>query len=227
MSPTHPSRQSYVTLDCYVRADAISDPVESRVETIQALTSEGPVNEVTVQAWPSEIIISPMTADLEVIELYRTFERWATQWSVRLNPAFTLETRTSTITDESHEVLRPPALCLSVSIDGRLMEVFPHRTGNTTYTVEDAIDALTDDATPVNTNIRTPRQTGDCPACNSPLLNGQGLYECKTCGWVAIATGPDQYRQTMPPTRHDARTNVSDQTESTATLTESGHDPIG
>lgn len=185
-----PRPEGRVTVDCYVRADAISDPVESRVESVKALENEGIVDECSVRTWPSEVVLTPLTEGTLAVRRFRTFEEWAAQWGVHIDPPFRRNTRRSELTGETREVLQTPTVCLAVYVDGRLREVFPHRSKGTTYSVADAVESLRSGALAVDESVAgTPTRADHCPRCDVPLSTGQGLYSCPDCGWVGVATG--------------------------------------
>ncbi|QLD87622.1 hypothetical protein HWV07_00655 [Natronomonas salina] len=210
MSEVHPDPrpEGQVTVDCYVRADAISDPVESSVAAVQELERAGIVDECTVRSWPSEVVVTPLTEGTLAVRRFRTFEEWAAQWGVYIDPPFRRTTRSSDLTGETREVLRTPAVCLAVYVDGRLREVFPHRSEETTYSVADAVETLRSGALAVDESVaREPSRADHCPTCDVPLSTGQGLYACPDCGWAGIATGrgaierydvPDKSRDEQP-----------------------------
>lgn len=43
--------------------------------------------------------------------------------------------------------------------------------------------------------------SGDCPGCDSSLVNGQGLYHCPQCGWSGTNHGTE-YSEWVPPGRY-------------------------
>lgn len=195
--PTEPN----VTVDCYVRTDAISDPVEARLEAVRDLAREGTVDEWEVRTWPKEVVLSAVTEGSLAVERFRTFRRWAEQWAVRIEPPFSVETRTSEFTGESRDVLVTPAFCLAVYANGRLREVFPHHSKGTTHTVEDAVETLRRGVPTVDVPVPGTANPEHCPECDVRLSRGQGLYACPDCEWVAVATGPGTYRQYEPAGR--------------------------
>jgi len=192
-----------VDVDCYVRADAVSDPIEADLASLEALAGDGAINDLTVRTWPDEVVLSPVTEDSLAVERYRTFERWATQWAVRIDPAFRRETRRSELTGETREVLLTPALCLAVSVDGHLAEVFPHRSKGTTYGTDEAIAALAEGVPSVSGPAPTPSRPGHCPECDVRPTTGQGLYACPECGWVAVASGSGTLTRVEEPPSAD------------------------
>ena len=185
-----PRSEGHVAVDCFVRADAISDPVESRVTSVEALESEGVVDECSVRTWPAEVVVTPLTEETLAVRRFRTFEEWAAQWGVHIDPSFRRNTRRSELTGETREVLQTPAVCLAVYVDGRLREVFPHRSNGTTYSVADAVETLRSGALSVDQSVaRPPTRADHCPRCDVSLSTGQGLYACPDCGWVGVVTG--------------------------------------
>lgn len=168
--------------------------------------------------------------------LFEEFDAWAAQWNVGIRPPFAVDTRTSAITGEIREGLRTPVQCLAIYVNGVLMEVFPHtadRTGDgATYTVRDALTLLKDHdsrafgagqapATPPSQRTATSQPAGDpdsCPACETQLVTGQGVYACPDCAWTAIATGPGQYRPISAHPVHKQAASHSSDEESSSTL---------
>ena len=190
-----PATEAHVAVDCYVRADAVSDPLEADVAALRRLERDGTVDDVRVRVWPSEVVVSPLTEETLAVRRYRTFREWAAQWAVRVEPPFRRETRRSEFTGETREVLRTPALCVAVRVNGRLREVFPHRSQGTTYSVGDAVDALERGAPTVDGALSVAVRPDHCPECDVPLSTGQGLYACPDCEWVGVATGSGTYRR--------------------------------
>lgn len=189
-------RGGYITVDCYVRTDSISDPVEEHLEAVRGLHERGLVDGLNVDAWPKEVVLSEYTEDLDVVRAFRTFEEWAAQWAVAIDPPFELDVRSSRLTGEEREILRTPALCLAVSIDGRLREVFPHRSEGRTYSIDDALETLERIASPGEEPTPDLGPDESCPRCGVRLATGQGLYACSECDWSGIATGRGTFHRT-------------------------------
>lgn len=185
-----------VSVDCYVRTDAVSDPIESTLESVRSLATGGAVDEYDVRTWPAEVVLTPLTEATLPVERYRTFRRWAAQWGVRIEPPFRRTTERSELTGETREVLRTPALCLAVHVDGRLREVFPHTSKGTTYSVADAVETLAGGVLTVDDSVDAdPADPRHCPSCDVPLSTGQGLYACPDCEWVGVATAGGAVRR--------------------------------
>lgn len=188
-------RGGYIGVDCYVRTDSISDPVEEHLASIERLTDRGVVDGLDVHAWPKEVVLSEYTEHLDVVRAFRTFQEWAAQWAVHIDPTFELDVRSSEFTGEEREVLRTPALCLAVSIDGRLREVFPHRSEGRTFSVDDALETLERCASTDEAPTADRATEAGCPRCGRDLATGQGLYACDECGWAGIASGPGTFHR--------------------------------
>lgn len=92
--------------------------------------------------WPPTVVLTDDTTHTGVVETYLTFKQWAERRGVRIEPSFTVESRTSRITGEQREVLITPVRCLSISVEGALRSVAPHHSEATTYTVDNALDTL-------------------------------------------------------------------------------------
>lgn len=188
-------RGGHVTVDCYVRTDSISDPVEEHLAAIERLADRGIVDGLDVHAWPKEVVLSEYTEHVDVVRAFRTFQEWAAQWAVHIDPSFELGVRSSSFTGEEREVLRTPALCLAVSIDGRLREVFPHRSEGRTFSVDDALETLERCASTGETPASDRRSDTGCPQCGTQLATGQGLYACEECQWTGIATASGTFHR--------------------------------
>lgn len=192
--PTTPGGR--VSVHCYVRTDAVSEPVESTLESVRALERSGAVDEYEVRTWPAEVVLTPVTEATLPVERYRTFRKWAAQWGVRIEPPFRRTTERSAITDETRDVLRTPAVCLAVHVDGRLREVFPHTSKGTTYSVADAVETLAGGVLTVDDSVDAdPADPRHCPRCDVTLETGQGLYACPDCEWVGVATADGAVRR--------------------------------
>lgn len=200
-----------ISIDCYARPTSLSAPIDATLTTIQELVEDGTIDDCTIHSWPSTVVLSDETDHTDVVETFRTFEAWADQWGVSIEPPFSVETRTSQITGDRREVLVTPVLCVAISIEGALREVFPHQTEGRTYTVEDAITTLTKGTITVNSDLTAPIEAADdrCPWCEAPIVTGQGLYACSECDWIAIATGPGKRRQYRPESRPTDAQGVS------------------
>lgn len=185
-----------VSVDCYVRTDALSDPVEATLESVRSLARSGAVDEYDVLTWPAEVVLTPLTEATLPVERYRTFRQWAAQWGVHIEPPFRRTTERSELTGETREVLQTPAVCLAVHVDGRLREVFPHTSKGTTYSVADAVETLAGGVLTVDDSVDAdPAAPQHCPRCDVPLSTGQGLYACPDCEWVGVATADGTVRR--------------------------------
>lgn len=180
-----------VDVACHVRATSLVAPVDETVERLREFTDEGVVDDLTVETWPDEVVIDEETEDDPAVERYRRFGEWAEDADVSLRPAFTVRERTTLVEDRPKTALVLPVCCLAVYRDGELACVAPHRDGDETYTVDDALadlergtrlgSAPTREGPPVPT---TPLDAPErCPACDRTVVNGQGVYACPACSW--------------------------------------------
>lgn len=143
MAPSEPT----IHVACHARVASFAAPVDETLRTLERLKAANAIDEVTVDAWPSEVQLGTDGApQSDVVARFETFDTWADQWNVRIRPPFAVETRRSEITGETREVLITPVQCLAIYVDGALQEVFPHtadRAGSgETYTVRDALALL-------------------------------------------------------------------------------------
>lgn len=175
-----------VTARVFVRASSWCDPVHATLRRLQRLDREGLLTDLRVQVWPAAVRRSPEAVETTVDEYYAQFAAWADREGKAIEPAFEVCPRHSRFTGESHEVLRPPMLCLALYEDDRLGAVFPHTDGDGVHTVADAVDALVDGDIPLLADDWSGSlPDGTCPACGGTVVDVQGLLACHDCDWVA------------------------------------------
>lgn len=153
MTPLQPA----VTIDCFVRASALAEPIDAVIERLRDCETRDVIDELTVEAWPAEIGLTDVPEN-SIGARYELFETWADRNDVSLGPAFATRERTTLVDGEPDTVLVLPVLCLAVHVDDTLANVVPHRTGTMTYTVEDALADLERDRTRWRT-VATGRET--------------------------------------------------------------------
>lgn len=191
---------SELTVACHVRAPLVLEPVDSKVETLRQCERDGRIGSLVLRSWPEEVDYTDDSSYQEVVDRFEEFERWADRRGATVRPPFRTRTSTSLVTDEQKELLVTPTICLSLYDDDRLVGVFPHNEGDTTYTVPDAIAALRtgriprpiDDA--VTGELEPDRRETDdttdraapleCPDCGAERLNVQGIDACVACRWT-------------------------------------------
>lgn len=200
-----PNASPHIRVACHVRSSSLVAPVDSTVRRLDHLEADGVIDEFRLDAWPAEVQLGDMRPHGDVVRLFERFETWAAQCNVSICPPFAIETRHSTITGETCQVLHTPVQCVAVYVNGVLMEVFPHSTNpdgdGETYSVRDALALLeTHGRPPVGpSHVATPPSrrtvTGEssygavvCPRCETEFVSGQGLYACLDCDWVGTAT---------------------------------------
>lgn len=202
-----------VQVTCYVRTSSFVAPVDATLRRLEQFHAEGVVEDITLGAWPAEVRLDDPVLHGDVVDLFEKYEDWATHWNVSIRPPFAVETRHSTITDTTRELLITPVQCLAVHVNGKLVEVFPHSTGRTgdgeTHTVRDALALLDERAfaaagprqSPERPSGRrtattdTPSDPSTCPACDTGLVTGQVVVACPNCDWTCRATGSGRYHR--------------------------------
>jgi hypothetical protein len=128
------------------------------LQRLDSLADAGRVDRISRQAWPHELTPD---ADDEWCEsaraAYSRFYTWAREQDRTLEPAFRTRTVKSIASDESHEVITFPVLCVAVYADGSLVQVAPStdRTRGSTYTVGDVVDDLEAVVDPSQARVRT------------------------------------------------------------------------
>jgi len=179
------------TVACHVRAPMLLEPIDSQIETLRACEAEGAVDAVVLRSWPDKVSLGDDGSFGEVIDVFRRFERWADRRGVSVRPPFEVRTTAATFSGTEREVLVTPLIAVAVYRDDRLHGVYPHSTGDNTYTVADAIATLRagDVPTPLGgaPALETYEPDG-CPDCDGEFVDGQGLFACVDCEWTGIAT---------------------------------------
>ncbi|AFZ74928.1 HTH domain-containing protein [Natronobacterium gregoryi] len=186
-----------LTTVCHVRTPLLLEPMDSQVETLQACESETQIDDLLLRSWPKEVTRSENSPHQEVLETYERFRSWADQRGVSVRPPFRERTRTSPVTGETRELLVTPLLCLEIYHDDELIGVFPHSEGEETYTTDEAIAALRTGEVPTPLGKPPTEATGEndgfCPDCGASLVDGQGLFICRECGWLGTVDGSGRF----------------------------------
>jgi hypothetical protein len=188
---------SDVTVACYVRAPMLLEPVDAHVETLRACETENVLGGLLLRSWPEKVSLADGLPDREVLERFEEFEGWADRRGVSVRPPFEVRERTSSATGEFSERLVTPLIALALYDEGLLVGVYPHSADGETYTVEDAIARLRtgDLPTPLSGAAERPARIRDCPSCDGPLVNGQGLFACPGCGWAGTVGADGRYEE--------------------------------
>ena len=216
------------TVQVYVRPELLLEPVDSKIETLQTLETEGVVDGLMLHYWPSKVELSADPPHSEAIDAYERFEMWAEANGVDISPPFSVRTRSSEITGEERTVLSTPVVCLAIYEGGRLVGVYPHSDGERTHSVGEAIAALRTDQLPakrpepiapareptaparegtneshkpsVSTESTTGERTCSAPDCDGVLANVQGILVCCACRQPAT-TVPEPTRRVLASRR--------------------------
>lgn len=138
-----------ITVDCYVRASTAKGAVGETIETLRAYEGRGVIEDLGVELWPDEVMLTAETEETALVGRYRRFRAWAEQADVSLRPAFQTRERATLVSERPARALVLPTVCLAVRVDGQLASVVPHRADGATYTVGDALGDLTAPDRPV------------------------------------------------------------------------------
>lgn len=186
-----------ITIACYVRAPMLLEPVDAHVQTLRACERDDDIEGLILRSWPEKVGLDGETPHGEVIERFEEFEQWADRLGVTVRPPFEVRGRTSTVTGEFRERLVTPLIAVALYDDSRLVGVYPHSADGETYTVEDAIATIRTGElpTPLAAPAERPDRADDCPECEAPLVNGQGLFACEDCGWVGTVRADGRYEE--------------------------------
>lgn len=186
-----------VTIVCYARPSQYTEPIDTQIQTLTRLETEGVIDSFLVRAWPAQLSLTAAAPRDEPLAAFEQFRAWADRAGVSICPPFEQIERTSTITGEHQEMLRTPLCCLACYIEDDLVAVYPHTDGEQTTSVTDAITCLRTDEPLEGLTVPArpePSSVGTCPECEAPCLSGQGVYACLDCRWVADTTPAGHYR---------------------------------
>jgi hypothetical protein len=193
----NPRTTSPLTVVCYARPSQFTEPIDTPIQTLTRLETEGAIETLLMRTWPAELSLAVDAPRDESLAAFEQFRAWADRAGVSICPPFEQIERTSTITGEHQDVLRTPLCCLACYIEDDLVAVYPHTDGEQTTSVTDAIarlrtdkrlEGLTVPARPESSSV------GTCPECEAPCLSAQGIYVCLDCRWVAGTTPAGHYR---------------------------------
>ncbi|AGN00659.1 hypothetical protein L593_03540 [Salinarchaeum sp. Harcht-Bsk1] len=202
-----------LTIACHVRPTLVLEPIDAKIETLRQCERDGTIDSLLLRSWPGEVAMLEDTPHPEVLDQYDRFTDWADRADVSIHPPFQTRETTSIASERTIDRLVTPTICLAVYDRDRLVGVFPHSDGETTYTVPEAIASLRTGELPEALLRRggvaertTPRPatappSGDlpswnrptmaagesrpaCPDCGDDLTNVQGILDCDGCEWI-------------------------------------------
>lgn len=177
-----------ITVTCYVRPSMLLEPVGSHIRTLREAERDGRIDALLMRSWPDRITLSADVPAGEALEAFERFTEWAYREGVDIEPAFTVQTRESTITGESRELLATPLCCLAIYVGNTLVGVYPHVDDGEPHGVTEAVAALRTGEFRERAATLPVAATDGCPRCGGVLVNGQGLYGCPgdDCTWVGL-----------------------------------------
>lgn len=147
----------------YVRA-ATTTPGQraSTIDRLENLVTEGAITSLDVESWPNAISvdIAERGSTAGLLDTFRVFETWAHRHGVIISPPFAKRIYHSTITGITDERLITPELALAVFEKGKLTAFYPYRDGDSTKTVQDALDELSDERALPPDELQTDSESG-------------------------------------------------------------------
>lgn len=139
-----------LTVDLYARSDTpVPEWRDAVLDRLRRLRDRGRIAGFEVHSWPRAVSL-PLAdrTDDGIPGTVRTFERWAVRHDVRLRPPFGVRRTRSAITGETDELLVLPVVFLAAR-DDDLVWVAPATDGESTVTVDDALDAVAAGRSPI------------------------------------------------------------------------------
>lgn len=142
---------NHIRVELYIRAPTIEtgNRQQDVYDRLRSLNEAGDIAELSVEVWGMQVRIeddaNPAMDDTHtrrVRDQYETFREWARGHGCELEPAFSICTTGSLITDHREQVVRLPMICLAVYDDTELIAVAPCSTDDGSYTVEDCLTRL-------------------------------------------------------------------------------------
>lgn len=184
----------------YIRPQMVMEPIDTKIETLQRLTTTDHIDDFSLHGWPEKIALSERTPYSEALDAFKRMETWATEQGASIQPPFSVRTTTTTITNETRTLLRTPILCLAMYTGDQMAAVFPHSRGDEQYSVTDAISALRTDELELFpfTPDSEARPPDHCPECEALLTNVQGIGVCHVCDQIELGTTPRQTDNQRP-----------------------------
>ena len=112
------------------------------LDRMRRLEEAGVLDESTVAGWGKQVLTFEADVRSETLTVLDSFERWAEEAGVSLEPAFDRRVESPMLSSETHEVAVFPVVCFALYEGNDVRAVFPCTTEEGTYTVEDALDTL-------------------------------------------------------------------------------------
>lgn len=146
MVGTHTGTET--TVDAFLRAGTTSSWTRQRrvVDRLNRLEEAGEIDRYRVQVWGPA---APVAGSLSEIRFHRAatgtvgrFEEWADERDAETGLPFEHEEVVCEFTDEHHQVVRLPVVCLAVYEGEELVGVYPHVEEGEQRQVEDLLAEL-------------------------------------------------------------------------------------
>ncbi|SDR17940.1 HTH domain-containing protein [Natronobacterium texcoconense] len=172
-------------------------PTQERALEHVAVLEEHTAIDAAVHVWGTEIERNA-TRPLRIPQLERierrleSFEDWARDVERQLEPFFRRRRVESTITDETHEVWRPPTVALAEFDGEKLCHVAPCRDGERTIDVFDRLEALAADTNTVLRFDGDRRTETDPDAGSNAAISDQPSRRTRSLdGQLESSPGPE------------------------------------
>lgn len=117
------------------------------LDRIRGLEEAGVLDDSTVAGWGKQVLTFEADVRSETLVALDSFECWAEEAGVSLEPAFDRRTESPLLSTETYEVAVFPVACLALYEGNDVWGVFPCTTREGVYTIQDALDTLAVDGT--------------------------------------------------------------------------------
>jgi hypothetical protein len=126
----------------YVRGDMFgaNDRQHEVVTRLSALAADGRIDDYDVSVWSDRVRLD-VDRGPPVVDLYRSFERWADAEGVDIGPFFDVRERESFLDGTARELVLP-VMCLAVRTEEGLETVAPNVRDGEATSVVDCLDRL-------------------------------------------------------------------------------------
>jgi len=128
----------------YLRDAPADSRLESTVlERLESLAETDRVAGVETRTWVARVpLSSSVPSRRSHVRAFEAMERWADERGLSIRPPFALGHVGSAVTDDVESVLVTPSVLLTLWDGDDIVAVYPHRDGNGTVTVTDALERL-------------------------------------------------------------------------------------
>lgn len=141
------------------------------LDQMERLEETGVLDTSTVTGWGKEVLTVEASVRSEALVALESFEDWAEEAGVSLEPGFERRTESPLLSTGTYEVAVFPVVCLALYEGNDVCGVFPCTDGEDVHTVKDALDTLAvDGAEPLLDAVGSDRNT---PVNETPAEPGE------------------------------------------------------